>query len=302
MKKLVAIVAAFLFAATALLAGENPAVKYVTKDFSYKNFDGISVSGIVDVRLVKSNSYKVSVNLPEDVEPYLKVTVINGVLKISLESIPTRVSRILRDWHMTADVAMPELRSLEMSGATQFHCEDSFDLGGKDFKAEISGATKVNKLDINAKNLYAQMSGAAVAAIHGDFTNAIVEMSGAAKSSLVFSADKLTMEVSGSARPNLNGDFNDIKLEVSGAADFVWSGNAKTASMTAGGAAKVKASGAIVDDAKVETVGAAKCDVNVRNRLSIKASGASDVRYVGYDGLMLDLVSIGRGASVSKTR
>ena len=43
----------------------------VTKNFDFKNFTGIDVSGIVQVELKKSNNWKVSVTLPAEYEPYL---------------------------------------------------------------------------------------------------------------------------------------------------------------------------------------------------------------------------------------
>ena len=315
MKRVFAILTVALFAASMTLNGnvrndsaavsvtENDAsARYVTRNFDYKNFTGIEAGGIVDIHLVKSPTYKVEISLPEDLEPYLRVSVSGGELKIHLDNLPPRIARRMGDVHMDAEVAMPVLTSLEMSGAAKLHTEEVFDIQDKTFKLDLGGATKVNKLTVNAKSLDAEMGGATVAAVEGNFEYASIEMAGASKASLSINADKLVMDISGASKPTLQGEMGTVKLEVSGASDFNWSGSARNMSVEASGAAKVRASGSPVDKIRVETSGAAKCDVNALEYLSIDASGASDVHYVDNPDMKLDIISVARGASVARTR
>ena len=121
----------------------------VTKNFDFKNFTGIDVSGIVQVELKKSNNWKVSVTLPAEYEPYLSVRVSGGELSIGLKNLPDRITRRIKGGEVVATIAMPALYSLEMSGATKLYCEDFFDTGNRPFKMELSGAARVTRIDLS---------------------------------------------------------------------------------------------------------------------------------------------------------
>ena len=298
MKRFVSIIAAMVLAATALMGAD----KNQTKNFDYKNFSGIEVSGLVNVDLVKSNAYKVEITLPDTWEPYLKVRVQGDVLKISLENLPVRMTRNIGDTKVEAKIAMPVLKSLEMSGVSQFRCEDVFDMPGAGFKLETEGASRVNKLIVKAKDLDASVEGASHASLEGEFETAEIEMSGASKGTFGLSVGKAVIDLSGAAKPTFRADFDEVAFEVSGASDVNWTGSAIKMKLEASGAAKFRASGSPVNEVRLEASGAAKCDVNAVEYLSINASGAADVHYVAHEGLDIDLISVSRAASVSKTR
>ena len=144
MKKIIALLGLLLLVPAAVFAGDETttAPAYATRSFNVRNFTQIDISGIVDLTVEKSDRFSVEVTLPESVEKYLVVKVSDGCLKIGVENIPASVTRRLKDWTLTARVSMPLLRGLEMSGATRFRCDDTFDLGGKDFELEMSGASR----------------------------------------------------------------------------------------------------------------------------------------------------------------
>ena len=178
MKKLIISLTAALMTLASLAAGEVNSDRYVTRDYDLKGFNGITASGIYDVQLEKSNTWKVSISVPEDLEDYLEVKVNNGRLVLGMKQVPLRVSKNFSKWTVTTKVSMPVLRSLSLSGAAKFDCNDSFDLGNETFKLELSGAGKANGLDINAKELEMEMGGATSANITGDFQKVEIEMSG----------------------------------------------------------------------------------------------------------------------------
>ncbi|MBQ6253179.1 MAG: DUF2807 domain-containing protein [Bacteroidales bacterium] len=301
MKKFYTFFAALLMAATVMMAADN-SDKYITKKFDCKNFSGIDVGSVVDVTVLKSSAYKVEVTLPEDLEPYLKVKVNGGDLKITLENVPSRITRKMGEKKIEATVSMPTLRSLELSGASRFRCEDTFDLGDSRLELEVGGASRVNKLIVSARGLDAEIGGASYVSLEGDFETAEIEMSGAGKGLFGISADKVVIDLSGASKPDFRGDFDEITLDISGASEFNWTGRARKMRLDASGAAKVRASGCPVDEIRLEASGAAKCDVDAVKYISIDASGASNVHYVGHEGLMVDLISVSRAASVTKSR
>ena len=86
---------------------------YVDRKFNCRDFTGLDVSGIVKVKLAKSDFYKVKVTLPEELAEYLDVHVSEGALRIGWsKNIPSRIQRKLGDLTCTAEVTMPELRKL----------------------------------------------------------------------------------------------------------------------------------------------------------------------------------------------
>ena len=117
--------------------------KVITKDYDVTGFTGLEVSGIVEVVLKKSDTYKVSVSIPESLEKYLIVRAREGELKIALTNLNERMAFKTKDVEVIATIEMPMLRSLEMSGATKLSCSDTFDVGDHTFKMELSGASKV---------------------------------------------------------------------------------------------------------------------------------------------------------------
>ena len=128
--------------------------EYTTCKFNCKDFSGLELSGIVEVNLVKSDSYKVEITLPNVLQEYLQVYVNHGILKIGWnKNIPANLQKKLGNWTCKAEISMPELRKLDMSGITSLKCDDTFDLGDEELSLDISGASKIKSLSVNAKKL-----------------------------------------------------------------------------------------------------------------------------------------------------
>ena len=302
MKKLIVVFAAVLMAFSSLAAAEVSSDRYTTKDYNLKDFTGIVASGIFEIEMVKSNTWKVSVTCPEVLEEYIIVRVSNGKLSLSMKQVPLKISRNFKNWNVTAKVAMPVFTSLTLSGAAKFECADAFDIRDKDFRLDISGAAKAHGLDIVARDLVMEMSGATSATLRGDFENAKIEMGGAAKCEFEISADILNQEISGAAKAYHTGEFARIDAEASGAGVFSFKGAADVMEIEVSGAAKAEMARATVNEVKASVSGASFCEVNAVKSLQVEASGASSLRYVDNDNLKLDIRSIGRGSSVTRMK
>ena len=302
MKKLTIALAMLFMALSSLAYGEVKSDRYVTKDYDYKGFTGISANGIYDVKLEKSNTWKVSISAPEELEDYIEVKVSNGKLILSLKQVPIRVSKKYNNWTLTAYVSMPALYSLSLSGAAKFESNDPFDIGNRSFKLEITGAAKAKGLEIRAKELEMEMSGATSATLSGEFDYADIEMGGAAKCNFDIFANELKQELSGAAKAYHSGDFANVEVEASGASVFSLNGSVDNMDIEGSGAAKIETSKARAKEVKVSLSGATYCEVSALDYLKVDASGASSVRYVDNDSMKLDLRSISRGTSVTKMR
>ena len=304
MKKIIALLGLLLLVPAAVFAGDETttAPAYATRSFNVRNFTQIDISGIVDLTVEKSDRFSVEVTLPESVEKYLVVKVSDGCLKIGVENIPASVTRRLKDWTLTARVTMPLLHGLEMSGATRFRCDDTFDLGGKDFELEMSGASRASNLLLrNARELEIEMGGATSLSLQGDCTVAEIDMSGASRAAFELDARKLMLDCSGASKPRLKGMYDEVSVEASGASEPTLSGSAKTLFAEVSGASKFRARELPVPEVRLIASGAAKCEVAAQRKLSAEASGGSDVRYLSSPGLET-ILNIGRGASLSVLR
>lgn len=91
----------------------------------------------------------------------------------------------------------------------------------------------------------------------------------------------LRIETSGASDVELNLITDRIEILASGASDIELKGKSKFAKMEATGASDIKAIGFEVDSALVSVSGAGDAQVNAKNYLSINASGAGDVKYLG---------------------
>ena len=276
--------------------------EYTTCKFNCKDFSGLELSGIVEVNLVKSDSYKVEITLPNVLQEYLQVYVNNGVLKIGWnKNIPSKLQKELGNWTCKAEIAMPKLRKLEMSGATSLKCDDTFDLGREEISLDLSGASKIKSLNVNAEKLDAEISGACSYKLTGNFNEAELDLSGAASGSFKINADKAEVDVSGAAKTNMDGNFGKIEVDASGACILNLNGKVGKLEVDASGASNVKAMDAEIEDALLETSGTANCSVNVTNSLMIEdATGASHINYKAPKNLGVMTKSIGRMASVNR--
>ncbi len=276
--------------------------EYTNCKFNCKDFSGLELSGIVEVNLVKSDSYKVEITLPNVLKEYLQVWVNYGVLKIGWnKNIPSKLQKELGNWTCKAEIAMPKLRKLEMSGATSLKCDDTFDLGREEISLDLSGASKIKSLNVNAEKLDAEISGACSYKLTGNFNEAELDLSGAASGSFKINADKAEVDVSGAAKTNMDGNFGKIEVDASGACILNLNGKVGKLEVDASGASNVKAMDAEIEDALLETSGTANCSVNVTNSLMIEdATGASHINYKAPKNLGVMTKSIGRMASVNR--
>lgn len=318
MKKIIAFSAAIVVAATlggaSILRAVNPGIKatatageaYVTsaqdgnvsREYDLSGFDELDISGPFKVTLTKSKEYRVKLSVPEEYAGKVIVRTEKDELKIGVND------KLFHDtkWKslvFTAEISMPALRSLELSGAVDFECDDTFDLANGEFSLEQSGASKVKSLSVKAGEFEAELSGAAVCKMDGEFDEADLEMSGAAEASMKLSGRTLKVENSGAAKTKVDGKFDRVSLESSGAGEITINGASGSLRIDAGGAAKVKAGDFVAENASVQTSGAASCTVNVSGKLTVEdASGASSIRYRGTSDVKV--VYVARAASLKK--
>lgn len=97
--------------------------------------------------------------------------------------------------------------------------------------------------------------------------------------------DRLAIESSGAAEIDMQLDYNEITVEISGAAEITLRGESEYLSLSSSGASEVQLFDLEVDKMRLDLSGATSAEVNVKDDLSVDASGAAEIRYRGNPNL-----------------
>lgn len=162
-----------------------------TRQYDFTDFSRVEVGSAFEFEIIQSGSYSVSVTADDNAFEHIEVAKEGDTLKIGLKIIPGVVPTT-----MEAVVTMPQLRGLDISGAS---------------RGTIAGFSSAENIDI-------EVSGASRVA--GDITagDAEFDISGASTVQLEGSAGNMAADVSGASRFNLGGFIvNDADIDFSGA-------------------------------------------------------------------------------------
>jgi hypothetical protein len=240
-KAILATLTALLFMSV-LLAGcqEGGSLKgsgnLETENYNFSDFTRVDVGSAFEVDIAQSGSYSVSITADDNLFDYIKVSKEGETLKIGLKTITMLVPATLK-----AEISMPQLRGLELSGAIHgtvsgFSSTESLDV-------EVSGASSLELVNISAGDVKFDVSGASK--VTGDTT-----------------ASDTDFDIDGASTVQLEGSAGDIVVK-------------------ADGASSVKLGGFTVNNANVSLGGASSGTVNLDGRLDANLSGASKLSYIG---------------------
>ena len=207
-----------------------------TEEMNFSDFTRVEVGGTFEVEIVQSDRFSVSITADDNLFDYIQVSKHGSTLKIGVKP-----AVVFRSATHRAEITMPELLRLELSGATQ---------------GVVTGFESMEDLDI-------AVSGASSLDLDGIMAgNMTVDISGASQVTGEVDADDVEFDVSGASTVRLQGTAGDMELDLSGAS------NAELEDLP-------------VNDADVNLSGASRAVVNVDGRLDINLSGASKLTYTG---------------------
>jgi len=226
--------------------GSGPVVlgsgKLETREMDFSDFTRVEVGNAFHIEVVHSDSYAVSITADDNLfEQYIRVSRRGDALKVRLALGHTYRSTTLR-----ARVSMPDIRTMELSGASQGSLRGFSSTQDRTFG--LSGASALDVGDLAAGSVSLGLSGAS--AVTGEMA----------------AAGDLELELSGASRAKLEGSAGDLFLHASGASGADLSGLA-------------------VENADVRMSGASHATVNPGGTLDANLSGASGLRYVGEPGM-----------------
>jgi ribosomal protein L31 len=214
-----------------VLAGSG---NVVAQEEPITDFGKVAVSHAFHVNISQGPGFSVVIRADDNLFEYIQVTKLGDTLKIGLKP-----GRRCCNGSVTleADVSMPELTGLDLSGAsyaniTGFESDKSLDV-------DVSGASHLRG-DIEAGDATFDLSGASQATLSGSAHNVSVEASGASHANLSdFPMDDADINVSGasSAVVNVSGVLN---ADASGASHVFYTGEPTMGDVDTSGASTVE--------------------------------------------------------------
>ena len=289
------------FAVLAILITASSAASAQTakKDYDLKGFTAVEFNNEFKATVRKSNDFSVSVELPEELVPYLDVRVNKGALIVELRNVPTKLN-ILKSSSVNATVTMPELRGVTLNGTAKLTVPDSFDLGNGDFTLSTAGASEVKQMEIHARNATLSLLGASRVHLNGDFVTVSIQSAGTSRLDLNADADDLVVKSSGTAVSEIDGTFETLNMELGGTSNVTLKGEGEDMTVNASSAGSVDALRMPVATATVHLSGAGVCKTYVKEALEVQCTGASTCSYKADGEIKLDLKEIARTATLKK--
>lgn len=192
--------------------------KVVTVNRTTSDYDGISVGGSFDVKLVKGKEGNIKIEGEENIIPYIETEVKGNTLKVKFEkNINIRTTK-----RLTVTVTYEDIEKVSLGGSGNITAEGT--IKSNDFSASLAGSGNIT-LDIDAYEFSANLGGSGNIKLEGksnEFTCSITG-SGSIKA-YDLSSDTLyaTITGSGSIRTTVK---TKIKAKIIGSGSIYYKGN-----------------------------------------------------------------------------
>jgi len=228
-----------VFLAVALLVGCTPVSitgsgDVVAQEEGITGFDKVDVSQSFDVDISQGEAYSVVIRIDDNLLQHLQVVKQGGTLKIGLK--PGQIYSI-RNATMQAEVTMPELTGLDLSGASQATIT-GFE-SAKDLIVDLSGSSSLRG-DIEAGDASFELSGSSDVTLAGSAQDVTIDASGSSDVDLTdFPVADADVNVSGSSEATVNPSGR-LDVDASGASDVYYLGSPTMGRIDTSGSSTIK--------------------------------------------------------------
>jgi len=181
--------------------------------YDHTGFDGIEISGQWRVDVERGDTWSVAVDVPAELSEDVEVELRGDRLSLGFQG-GWCVGCFREGLELKATITMPELESLDMSGAS-FVTFSGFE--GSNLSLDLSGSGQIRGEASRFDALALDMSGAASVEL-GDVPvrDAEVDVSGAGKVTLLMAGGRLTGDMSGAANLEYSGTVSVEDVDKSG--------------------------------------------------------------------------------------
>ena len=201
-----------------------------TESRTAANFNGIDVSGGLDVYVRQDSAYSVKVEADENLQEYIIVRTDGDELVIEEKD------GYNPSGHIKIYVSSPNYKTFEASGACSIIGENKITVSNE-IKIDLSGASHVD-VELKAPKVDAETSGAGTITLKGETKDLFVETSGSGTIRCAnLMAENVDVSISGAGNAQVYASVK-LDVDVSGAGDVKYRGNA-TVSKSISGAGSV---------------------------------------------------------------
>ncbi|RYY59264.1 MAG: DUF2807 domain-containing protein [Chitinophagaceae bacterium] len=171
---------------------------------NFRDFDGVDVSGALDVYISTDSTYSVKVEADQNLQEFIEVYIDNHTLRIknanNTNIDPSKPIRIY--------VTAPDLNGLGASGASSIFGTGRI-TSPADIDIDLSGASKI-KADLKAPKVSIHMSGACSGELTGETKDLDIEGSGASDlKAFGLLAENVDIDLSGAGSVDV---YSSVKL------------------------------------------------------------------------------------------
>jgi len=213
----------------------------ITEEMGFDGFTSLEIGSAFKVEITRSETFSIIISADESLFDLVEVSQSRDTLKIYLNPRHIFTDFTLGAKTLKAEISMPALYELELSGASQGTITGF--KSTQDFSLVVSGASDLETVNITV----------------GD----------------------AECEISGASRLSGNLTATDIKFEVSGASSIELAGSADDIIFNVSGASRIDLADFPADDVAVGLSGASEATINVKGRLDTNLSGASRLYFYG---------------------
>ena len=228
-------------------------------------FTGIDASSMFDITVSKGDKESLVIEADDEVMPYVRSEVKNGVLNLYLDNYKTENNK--KVYILRAVIVMKNLDKVSLSGVCKLTTTDLF--SPDKFKVDCSGATSMT-VNVSTNQLNIETSGVCniqiKAAVAGDTK---MDISDASKISGELQTANVVFSSSGVSAVELTGSATSIKMKVAGTS-------------------KVIAENFTVKNADIVSSGTSIIKVNATDALKVSSSGAASVNYKGSPAVQIN--------------
>lgn len=283
--------------AAMLLMGANAfAQPLLVQDKDFEKFLSLNVESDFIVKLVKSDSYAVKLTTDERIAAHVQAFVKNGTLYLILDEkgYTPELKKQLRQKGaaapvLQAEVYMPTLNSLVMSGKSQLvHCDSFYN---ENFTATLSGNAVAAQLNVGCSTAELNVSkGAKVTAALAVESKVYLNASNSATVSLTQNGGNAFLKLGGSSLVDMRAEAQSVEVEASSSAESHVSGVASMLKVTAVGLSRTDTELLETKDGDVTLSGSAKCHVNVTDNLKVNLTGGSMLTFKRKPSIEVDRI------------
>lgn len=205
----------------------------VTETYDFGDFTGVRLSHSFQAEITFAQEFSVSLDVDDNVLEYVDVDIVGDSLRFRLDGVDST-----DDVTLDATITMPDLESLDLSGATRVTVSGFENMD--DLEAELSGASTLEGV-LDVTHLDLRLSGASTASLEGGGIEADLDASGASTLDLEdFPLEIAHVEMSGASTGTVNVRDELGPVILSGASHLTYVGTPTLSGVDTSGASSVE--------------------------------------------------------------